>query len=52
MVAYCSSTWLARLSSAACAADDAGLGLRDLRLVIGGIDLDQEIAGLDVLEIR
>jgi hypothetical protein len=30
---------------------DAGLGLRDLRLVIGGIDLHQEIATLDALEI-
>ncbi len=51
MVAYCSSTWLPRLSSAACAAADGGFGLRDLRLVIGGIDLDQEIAGLDALEV-
>ena len=32
-------------------ADDAGLGLRDLGLVVGGIDLDQQIAGLDALEI-
>jgi hypothetical protein len=31
--------------------DDAGLGLGDLGLVIGGIDLNQEIAGLDALEI-
>ena len=30
---------------------DAGLGLRDLRLVVGGIDLHQQIAGLDALEI-
>ena len=30
---------------------DAGLGLRDLCLVIGGIDLHQQIAGLDALKI-
>ena len=30
---------------------DAGLCLRDLSLVVGGIDLDQEIAGLDALEV-
>src|SRR5882762_6232707 len=40
MVAYCSSTWLARLSRAACAP-----------IVIGGIDLNQEITGLDALKI-
>ena len=32
-------------------AQDASLGLRHLGLIIGGIDLDQEIAGPDVLEI-
>src|SRR5258706_8455642 len=32
-------------------AGDAGLCLRDLRFVIGGIDLNQEIAGLDALKI-
>ena len=30
---------------------DAGLGLRDLGLVVGGIDLHQQIAGLDALKI-
>ena len=30
---------------------DAGLGLRDLSLVVGGIDLHQEIAGLDALKV-
>ena len=30
---------------------DRRFGLRDLRLIIGGIDLDQEIAGLDALEV-
>ena len=51
IVAYCSSTWLSRLSSAACARDDAGLGQGDLRLIIGRVYLDQEIAGLDALVI-
>ena len=32
-------------------AGDAGLGLSDLGLIVGGIDLNQEIAGLDALEI-
>ncbi len=32
-------------------ADDAGLRLRDLGLVVGGIDLNQEIAGLDALKV-
>jgi len=32
-------------------ADDAGLCLRDLGFVIGGIDLNQEITGLDALKI-
>src|SRR5260370_1088241 len=32
-------------------ADHAGLGLRDLGLVVSGIDLNQEIAGLDALKV-
>ena len=30
---------------------NAGLGLSDLGLIIGGVDLNQKIAGLDALEI-
>ncbi len=51
MVAYCSSTWLLEIVERGLRGGDAGLGLRDLGLVVGGIDLDQEIAGLDALEI-
>ncbi len=30
---------------------DPGLGLRDLGLVVGRVDLDQKVAGLDALKI-
>ncbi len=49
MVAYCSSIWLARLSSAACAAATWASACATLRLIVRRVDLDQQASGLDVL---